>query len=42
MHRLTATEVLEELVAMFASGDPSTAAEVVAPDLVDHQGFGAR
>jgi predicted SnoaL-like aldol condensation-catalyzing enzyme len=34
------TEVLEAMVAMFASGDPSAAAEVVAPDYLDHQGLG--
>lgn len=37
----TADEVLEAMVAMFSSGDPSAAAEVVAPDYVDHQGLGA-
>ena len=41
MERLSATEVLEAMVAMFASGDPSTAAAVVAEDYLDHQGLGA-
>ena len=39
MERLSAIEVLEAMVAMFASGDPSQAATVVAEDyLVDHRG----
>lgn len=29
------------MVAMFASGDPSAAAAVVAEDYIDHQGFGS-
>lgn len=41
MERLAATEVLEAMVAMFASGDPSAAATVVAEDYLDHQGLGA-
>jgi predicted SnoaL-like aldol condensation-catalyzing enzyme len=32
--------VLEAMVAMFASGDPSPAATVVAEDYLDHQGLG--
>ena len=41
MRRLSATEVLEAMVAMFASGDPSAAAAVIAEDYLDHQGLGA-
>lgn len=41
MTRLTANEVLEAMVAMFASGDPSTAADVIDPDYLDHQGLGS-
>ena len=40
MERLSASEVLEAMVAMFASGDPSAAATVVAEDYLDHQGLG--
>jgi predicted SnoaL-like aldol condensation-catalyzing enzyme len=36
----SATEVLEVMVAMFASGDASGAAAVVADDYLDHQGLG--
>jgi len=36
-----ATQVLQAMIDMFASGDPSTAETVVAPDYVDHQGLGA-
>jgi predicted SnoaL-like aldol condensation-catalyzing enzyme len=36
-----ATEVLKAMVAMFASGDPSAAAAVVAEDYLDHQGLGS-
>lgn len=36
-----ATEVLKAMVEMFASGDPSEAAAVVAGDYLDHQGLGA-
>jgi predicted SnoaL-like aldol condensation-catalyzing enzyme len=35
MDRLTATEVLRAMVAMFASGDPSKAATIVAEDGVE-------
>jgi predicted SnoaL-like aldol condensation-catalyzing enzyme len=41
MSRPDANEVLQAMVAMFASGDPSGAAEVVAPDYLDHQGLGS-
>ena len=41
MDQRSATEVLEAMVAMFASGDPTDAAAVVAPDYLDHQGLGA-
>ena len=41
MKQLSATEVLEAMVAMFASGDPSAAATVIAEDYLDHQGLGA-
>ena len=41
MDRPGAGEVLEQMVAMFASGDPSGAAEFVAADYLDHQGLGA-
>ncbi len=41
VNRRTANEVLEAMVAMFASGDPSAAAEIVAPDYLDHQGLGS-
>ncbi len=41
MEGLSATEVVEVMVAMFASGDPSEAATVVADDYLDHQGVGA-
>lgn len=34
------TGVLKAMVAMFASGDPSDAAAIVAEDYVDHQGLG--
>ncbi len=34
--------VLEAMVGMFASGDPSGAAEVVASDYLDHQGIDGR
>ncbi|MDP8961454.1 MAG: ester cyclase [Actinomycetota bacterium] len=34
-------EVLEVMVAMFASGDPSAAVAVIAEDYLDHQGLGA-
>jgi hypothetical protein len=37
---LSATEVLEAMVAMFASGDPSKAATVIGDDYLDHQGLG--
>ena len=37
----TASGVLKAMVAMFASGDPSDAAAVVAEDYLDHQGLGA-
>lgn len=37
----SAAEVLEAMVAIFTSGDPSGAAVVVAGDYVDHQGLGA-
>jgi hypothetical protein len=37
----TASEVMRAMVAMFLSGDPSGAAEVVAADYLDHQGLGA-
>jgi predicted SnoaL-like aldol condensation-catalyzing enzyme len=40
MSQRSAIDVLEAMVAMFASGDPSAAAEVVAPEYVDHQGLG--
>lgn len=40
MQTLSATEVLEAMVAMFASGDPSKAATVVGADYLDHQGLG--
>jgi predicted SnoaL-like aldol condensation-catalyzing enzyme len=36
-----ATEVLQAMVAMFASGDPSEATTVIAQDYLDHQGVGA-
>ncbi|MBA3652890.1 MAG: nuclear transport factor 2 family protein [Actinobacteria bacterium] len=36
----TAASVLKAMVAMFASGDPSTASAVVAEDYLDHQGLG--
>jgi predicted SnoaL-like aldol condensation-catalyzing enzyme len=39
--RATPTQVLEAMVAMFGSGDPSAAAEVVAADYLDHQGIGS-
>jgi predicted SnoaL-like aldol condensation-catalyzing enzyme len=35
-----AIRVLEEMVAMFASGDPSGATAVVGEDYIDHQGLG--
>jgi hypothetical protein len=35
-----ATDVLRTMVAMFASGDPSDAAAVVAEDYLDHQASG--
>jgi predicted SnoaL-like aldol condensation-catalyzing enzyme len=38
----TAIRVLEEMVAMFASGDPSGATAVVAEEYIDHQGLGTR
>jgi predicted SnoaL-like aldol condensation-catalyzing enzyme len=41
VERLSATQVLEAMVAMFASGDPSQAATVVAEDYLDHQGLGS-
>jgi predicted SnoaL-like aldol condensation-catalyzing enzyme len=41
VQELSATEVLEAMVAMFASGDPSEAHAVVAEDYLDHQGLGA-
>lgn len=41
MEELSATDVLQAMVAMFASGDPSQAATVVAEDYLDHQGLGA-
>jgi predicted SnoaL-like aldol condensation-catalyzing enzyme len=41
MNSLTAIRVLEQMVAMFASGDPSSAAAVVAEEYIDHQGLGA-
>jgi len=41
MDRTTASDVLREMVRMFASGDPSDAATVVAADYLDHQGLGA-
>src|SRR4051794_23946319 len=41
MRPLSATEVLEAMVGMFASGDTSAAGDVVAPNYVDHQGIGA-
>ena len=37
----TASDVLREMVAMFASGDPSDAAAVIAEGYLDHQGLGA-
>lgn len=40
MDRLTPTEVLRAMVAIFASGDPSKAATIVAEDYLDHQGLG--
>ncbi len=39
MNPLSATEVLEVMVAMFASGDPSAAATVIGEDYLDHQGL---
>lgn len=36
-----AADVMRAMVAMFASGDPSEAAKVVAADYLDHQGLGA-
>ena len=41
MDRPTASDVLREMVTIFASGDPSDAAAVVAADYLDHQGLGA-
>ncbi len=37
----TSTGVLKAMVAIFASGDPSDAAAVVAEEYLDHQGLGA-
>ncbi len=37
---LTTVEVLNAMVAMFDSGDPTHAARVVAADYLDHQGLG--
>lgn len=37
---LTATEILTAMVAMFDSGDPTHAEQVVAADYLDHQGLG--
>jgi|ERR671910_3350276 predicted SnoaL-like aldol condensation-catalyzing enzyme len=37
----TPSDVMRAMVAMFASGDPSDAAAVVAADYLDHQGLGA-
>ena len=41
MDQYSASDVLRAIVAMFASGDPTDGAAVVAPDYVDHQGLGA-
>jgi len=41
MDQRSASDVLEAMVGIFASGDPSGAAEVVASDYLDHQGLGA-
>jgi predicted SnoaL-like aldol condensation-catalyzing enzyme len=38
---VVATDVLKAMVEMFASGDPSAAAAVVAEDYLDHQGLGS-
>ncbi len=38
---MTSTGVLKAMVAIFASGDPSDAAAVVAEKYFDHQGLGA-
>lgn len=38
---MTSTGVLKAMVAIFASGDPSDAAAVVAEEYLDHQGLGA-
>lgn len=39
--RPNSSDVLQAMVAMFASGDASAAAEFVAPDYLDHQGLGS-
>lgn len=36
----SAAQVLEEMVAMFDSGDPTAAVRVVADSYLDHQGLG--
>jgi predicted SnoaL-like aldol condensation-catalyzing enzyme len=36
----SATQVLEAIVAIFASGDASEASHIVAEDYFDHQGLG--
>lgn len=41
MDQRSARDVLEAMVGIFASGDPSGAAEVVPSDYLDHQGLGA-
>jgi len=41
MDRTIASDVLRGMVAMFASGDPSGAAGIIAADYLDHQGMGA-
>lgn len=40
MTKCTPAQVLEEMVAMFDSGDPTAATKVVADGYLDHQGLG--